>query len=108
MMNSWLRNTWAFLISPPCSTEYEAHWRLVHAIGATRSVPNNQNGGWKFTPACAAAALAVVKKFLTPSTLPANALSFAWAVVGFVTRNSSSTMPKEISTAYHITYWKRT
>src|SRR5438445_96790 len=36
-MNIWLRKTWAFLISPPCSTEYVAHCRLVHAIGATQA-----------------------------------------------------------------------
>ena len=58
MMKTWFRKTWAFLISPPCSTEYEAHCRLVHAYGATSSVPNNQNGGWKFTPAAAEAARA--------------------------------------------------
>jgi len=39
-MNSWFLNTWAFLISPFCSTEYVAHCRLVQAMGATISVPN--------------------------------------------------------------------
>jgi hypothetical protein len=107
-MNSWFRNTWAFLISPPCSTEYVAHWRLVHAIGATISVPNSQNGGLKFTPASAAAALAVAKNPRTPSTLPANPSSFACASPGFVNRNSRRTIANEMRMAYHMMYWKRT
>ena len=53
MMNIWFLKTRAPLISPPCSTLYVAHCRLVHTIGMASSVAPRANLGRRLTPASA-------------------------------------------------------
>ncbi len=51
MMNIWFLKTRAPLISPPCSTEYVAHCRLVHTIGVASRIALKMIFGLRSTPA---------------------------------------------------------
>ena len=54
MMNIWFLNTRAPLISPPCSTLYVAHCRLVHTIGDRQQRgAEGELAGSRSTPASA-------------------------------------------------------